>query len=515
MKIWKINIIVILMAIPFVIPSQSVDEIFGNSPVLYFSFDYKNKRELDNLSNLISIDHKTNSDKAYAYANKKEFKDFLKEDIDYQIIDERINFDNSSANRSNWDYYPTYSEYENMMQSFADSFPSICKLHNIGTLSSGREILIIQISDNVGVKENEPSFLYTSSMHGNELTGYVLMLRLIDELLNGYGTNTKYTNLINEVDIWINPMANPDGAYYGGNHTIQNATRYNASGVDLNRNFPDIVNGNHPDGNPWQEETIIFMDLADSIPFNISCNIHTGAEVLNYPWDAWSNLTADDAWWQHIGRTYADTVHNFSSGYFNGFSNGITNGWDWYEIHGGRQDFMNYFKFCRESTLELSSNKIPNPITLPDYWNYNGPSLVNYIEQSLFGVRGIVTDSLSGNPLNARVEIIGHDVDSSHVYSNLPVGNYHRYLSQGSYLITFTKNGYYDKSINVDVYNNLATVLDVQLLPISTVGIIENQKPVNVIRSFDILGRRSNNNKGIVIKINDDGSVDKIITMKK
>ena len=107
MKIWKINIIVILMAITFVIPSQSVDEIFGNSPVLYFSFDYKNKRELDNLSNIISIDHKTNPYKAYAYANRKEFKDFLKEDIDYQIVEERINFDNSSNNRSNWDFYPT------------------------------------------------------------------------------------------------------------------------------------------------------------------------------------------------------------------------------------------------------------------------------------------------------------------------------------------------------------------------------------------------------------------------
>ena len=41
--------------------------------------------------------------------------------------------------------------------------------------------MIVQISDNVGKKENEPSFLYTSSMHGDELAGYVLMLRLINE----------------------------------------------------------------------------------------------------------------------------------------------------------------------------------------------------------------------------------------------------------------------------------------------------------------------------------------------
>ena len=186
------------------------------------------------------------------------------------------------------------------MQSFADSFPNICKLHSIGTLNSGREILIIQISDNVGNKENEPSFLYTSSMHGDELTGYVLMLRLIDEILNGYGTNGRITNLVNEIDIWINPLANPDGAYAGGNQDVWNATRYNASWVDLNRNFPDPEDGDHPDGNPWQEETIIFMGLSDSVNFHLASNLHTGTELANYPWDTWGYLTADDNWWRHV-----------------------------------------------------------------------------------------------------------------------------------------------------------------------------------------------------------------------
>ena len=181
-----------------------------------------------------------------------------------------------------------------MMEQFADSFPDICKLHNLGTLTSGRKILCVQISSNVGVKSNKPSFLYTSSMHGNELTGYVLMLRLIDDVLSGYNTISEYTQIVNNVDLWINPLANPDGAYASGNQTISGATRNNANGVDLNRNYPDPQNGLNPDGNAWQEETLIFMDLADSIQFDMSCNIHTGAEVFNYPWDTWSRLTADD-----------------------------------------------------------------------------------------------------------------------------------------------------------------------------------------------------------------------------
>ena len=516
MSQWRLNIIFVFLGFSLLGYSQNIDEIFGNSGMIYFSFDFDNKNQLNKLSKFISIDHKTNPQKAYAYANKSEFENFLKFGIDFELVDETIDFKSSNHNRSYWDYYPTYSEYVSRMQAFADSFPTICKLHNIGDLSSGREILIVQISDSVGLKENEPSFLYTSSMHGNELTGYVLMLRLIEELLNGYGNNNKYTNLINQVDIWINPLANPDGAYFGGDNNIQDAIRYNANFIDLNRNFPDPLDGDHPDGNEWQEETIIFMNLADSIRFNMSCNIHSGAEVFNYPWDMWEILTADDDWWQHVGRAYVDTLYNYSSNYFMAFNNGITNGADWYEIHGGRQDFMNYFNYCREFTLEMSNEKIPNPVDLPGLWDANVVSLVNFIEQSLFGLRGLIIDSITGFPLKARVEILAHDTDSSHVYSNLPVGNYHRYLSQGNYDITFSKNGYYSKTINTDIYTNLATVLDVQLAPLSTVGFTEHKKPKAIINSFDVLGKSiKNKNNGVIIHSYDDGSAEKIIITNK
>ena len=101
----------------------------------------------------------------------------------------------------------------------------------------------------------------------------------------------------------------------------------------------------------------------------------------------------------------------------------------------------------------------------------NYPSLLNYMEQSLFGLRGIVTDSISGNPLKVRVEISGHDTDSSHVYSNLPIGNYHRYLYQGNYNITFSKVGYQSKTININILNNSYHLEDVQLVPVNYVSI--------------------------------------------
>jgi murein tripeptide amidase MpaA len=43
---------------------------------------------------------------------------------------------------------------------------------------------------------------------------------------------------VNSAELWINPNANPDGTYYGGNSTVASARRYNNNGYDLNRNFP-------------------------------------------------------------------------------------------------------------------------------------------------------------------------------------------------------------------------------------------------------------------------------------
>ena len=114
-------------------------------------------------------------------------------------------------------------------------------------------------------------------MHGDELSGYVLSLRLIDYLLNNYGDNNKVTYLIDEIDIWINPLANPDGAYYGGNQNVWSAIRYNSNFIDLNRNYPDPEDGPHPDGNPYQQETNIFLGLNDTINFNMALQIYSGS----------------------------------------------------------------------------------------------------------------------------------------------------------------------------------------------------------------------------------------------
>jgi len=445
---------------------------------VYFKFQntFKSDRSLLNkMSSIISID-RVDDENVFAYANKIEFTRFLDYEISFDVLQApsmqripRMLDARNATGTDDWDYYPTYDAYLDMMNQFVIDYPELCELVNIGQSVDGRELLCIHINNNLVEDQDEPEFLYTSSMHGDEITGYVLMLRLIDYLLENYGNDDMVTNLVDNLDIWINPLANPDGTYAGGNNTVSGATRSNANFVDLNRNYPDPEDGDHPDGNAWQTETIHFMDFAEAHDFVMSANFHGGAEVLNYPWDTWYKRHADTDWWIYVCRQYADTVHAHSpSGYLNDLDNGITNGYDWYSISGGRQDYMNYFHHCREVTIEISSSKTPPAGQLPDFWEYNYRSFLNYMEQTLFGLRGIITDASNSNPIEAKVFINDHDEDESWVFSSLPEGNYHRPIAEGSYSITFSHFGYFPETVdNVAIINDAIELLDVELQPIT------------------------------------------------
>jgi hypothetical protein len=209
----------------------------------------------------------------------------------------------------------------------------------------------------------------------------------------------------------------------------------------------------------------------------VSCNLHTGAEVANYPWDTWAIRSADDAWWQEVCRQYADTVHAHApTGYFTDLNDGITNGYDWYSISGGRQDYMNYFQHDREFTLELSAVKMPDPDSLSGFWDDNYRSLLDYMHQVLEGLRGTVSDSASGKPLYAEVFAVDHDMNHSMVFSDSVNGLYFRPIYSGTYDLRFSASGHRSKTVkNVNVTNGKPIVLNVILQADSSVGIEQQQ----------------------------------------
>jgi hypothetical protein len=435
----------------------------------YFKFQIGSKSELHKLTRIISIDG-IDGMTVYAYANDREFADFQLLGYSYEILPDpgTLIVPEMSDNPGlllDWDTYPTYQAYIDMMNQFATDYPDLCVIENIGSSVEGRALLAAKISANIDQEENEPEVFYTSSMHGDETTGYVLMLRLIDYLLSNYGTDARVTAILDTMEVYINPLANPDGTYNGGNNSVYGAIRYNANGVDLNRNFPDPEDGAHPDGNSYQAETVAMMNYGRAHHFVISANFHGGAEVVNYPWDTWATRHADNNWFQNICHQYADTCQaNSPPGYMDGFDDGTTNGYDWYEVNGGRQDYYNYWLGCREITIEISNTKLLPAGQLPAHWNYNWRSFLRFIEHVNFGIRGIVTDVASGEPLEATVTVLNHDIDSSRVFTDPDIGDYHRMLAAGTYNLRYTAPGYIPQTVNnIVVTNDNITVANVQL----------------------------------------------------
>jgi hypothetical protein len=360
-----------------------------------------------------------------------------------------------------WETYPSWSQYLSVLQYFQTTYPSLCRVDTIGTSIMGRLVLALKISDNVNVNETEPEVFYSSTMHGDELGGYVLMLRLADYLLSEYGIDPLAKSLVDNLEIWINPLANPDGTYTVGD-TISYPTRSNSNGIDLNRNFPDPL-----DPNIVQEkETIDMMRFMRKHKFVLSANFHSGVEVVNYPWDRWlSRYHADNDWFYSISRAYADTVHNYSGpSYMSYLDNGVTRGAEWYIIYGGRQDFITWELQGREVTVELDFTKQTPAAQLELLWQYNKHSLLRYLENALFGIHGRVLDSETGLPIPARVFIVGHDVDSSHVSCDTLTGMFTRYIEPGSWDIKFSATGYKDTIIsNVTVNDRERTDLVVEM----------------------------------------------------
>jgi subtilisin-like proprotein convertase family protein len=350
--------------------------------------------------------------------------------------------------------YHNYAELTAALDSIASAHPTLCRLDSIGASLQGRALWFMKISDNVNLQEDEPEFKYISTMHGDEPVGTELCLYLIEYLMDNYGTDPLATFLVDETEIWIMPMMNPDG-----NALHQ---RYNYNGVDLNRNFPDFVDDPVNDTTGRERETKLIMLWEEPQTSILSVNFHTGALVVNYPWDCTWDYNPDDTLFHHISLTYSST--NLPMWNSPSFENGVTRGVEWYLIYGGMQDWNYYWMGCNEVTIELSNIKWPDASTLPDYWDDNRESMLNYMARVHDGVRGLVTNASSGLPVAATVEVQGIDHE---VYTDADVGDYHRMLLPGTYTLEFSAAGYSPITVpDVVVVSESTTVVNVQMYPV-------------------------------------------------
>ena len=489
---------------------KALAELMRQRDEYYFSVNVQDPSEIQAINTICSVDA-TNGSTVVCYANPTQYNNLLAAGYQPHLLTppslrEEVEMYDPQRDSYDWNAYLTYQQYVDMMEGFPTMAVSgrTCTLLDLGTLSTSNHRRILGVRLNNGQPDGKPKFLYTSTMHGDEVTGMILMLRLIDEFCTS--TDSRIVNLLNNLDIFIFPCTNPDGTYYGGNNTVNGARRYNGNNIDLNRHFPDFDDGPHPDGaSYYQDEAQWMMDLAQQYLFTMGANYHGGAEVVNYPWDTYQPVHPDDAWWRLVCTEYVTNARAVSSSYMTDtYSSGITNGYAWYTINGSRQDYMNYYGQCRELTLECSSSKTPSASQLPNFWNYNHNSMLTYMEQCLKGVHGVVRDANTQQPIEGvTVKVQNHDALGSWVTSHA-VGDFHRPIKGGNYTFKFTKEGYCSETVDVSITDGARVDLEVYLSPSGSCAVECYENTMPTAEGNYVMGYRNGNT--LTMPTNSSGS---------
>lgn len=351
--------------------------------------------------------------------------------------------------------YHSNQEIKEYLLHVSAANADITHLYSVGRSVRGQELWVLALGvspaqHTVGV----PEFKYVGNMHGNEVLGRVLLLHLIEDLVRGYRDNETWSQqLLNSTRIHVMPTMNPDGFDSSDTDCMYSQGRFNHNGMDLNRNFPDAFTTQTLDEEKREAEVRAVMGWLRTETFVLSANLHGGALVASYPYDNsnsgselinGASVSPDDDVFVHLAKVYSYNHATMHKGdrctERRPFPDGITNGYQWYALPGGMQDYNYVWAHCLEITLEISCCKFPPVAELPGMWRDNRKALRSYIQQVHLGVKGRVFDG-SGAPVrNALVDVAGRK--NICPFKTNKHGEYYRLLLPGNYTVTVTYPGH-------------------------------------------------------------------------
>ena len=138
--------------------------------------------------------------------------------------------------------FKNLSQINSRLDEYLTDFDAILSGEVIGQSWEGRDIRGFKIRGTGGTKSVRPAVVLNGTVHAREWISPMTNMYALDTLLNGYGSNSEITSLLDEVDVYVLPVMNPDGYEYSW--TTDRFWRKNRRpvgggqiGVDLNRNF--------------------------------------------------------------------------------------------------------------------------------------------------------------------------------------------------------------------------------------------------------------------------------------
>jgi len=196
----------------------------------------------------------------------------------------------------------TWNAFREMKRLYPDLISERMAIDTFRTFE-GREINYFRLSDNADTEENEPRVLLTALHHAREPVSLIQQIYFAWWLLESYGVDEEATWLVDNTELYLVPIVNPDGYAYNGAEsgpTIgfwRKNRRDNGDGtfgIDLNRNYAyafggpgsssdtdsDIYRGTEALSEP---ETRALDYLHRILAFSTIVNAHTNGDLIIQP----------------------------------------------------------------------------------------------------------------------------------------------------------------------------------------------------------------------------------------
>ena len=299
--------------------------------------------------------------------------DFLRQaGLRVDVLQDDMETANAFADKKgDYGVYHTWSETIAFVDSLRLLYPDVVSQKwSIGQTLEGRDIWCFRISDNPDIDENEPEVLIDAMHHAREIMSSEFTIMFAEYLVQSYETDSEITWLVDNRELYVIPVVNPDGSVYnevdrpsGGGMWRKNR-RDNGDGtygVDPNRNYPymwgydDI--GSSPDtdsevyrgpsaGSELEAQAV--MNFINGRDIRTHDTIHTYGNLTLIPWGYVPTPTPDGTILNHMAAEMTK---------FNGYTPGQPSAAINYPVNGGTIDWA-YGAQTEHATIFSFSNEI-------------------------------------------------------------------------------------------------------------------------------------------------------------
>lgn len=384
---------------------------------------------------------------------ENEIKELLASD--YQI--EIIQTEREAAYQGLDPLYHTYEQTVSLLFQAENIYSHIAKVFLIGRSTRfNLPIYALKISDNVLLDEDEFTFLVDGMHHAREPLGNEICLAFIEYLLNNYGREPRVTRWVDDYEIWVIPILNPEGYKYIVDNNLsspwwrKNLRDNNNNGridpdydgVDLNRNYDyNWYYGGSTNPSDWtyrgpfafsEKETQAKRDLALRERFVASISYHSYGEEVMYCW-SWPESGArapDHDLLYEIASETAKRIKNEAGtgNYSLARLTGANQSPIWMYGHSGTLEFL----------IETGTSFIPPGYKIKPIVEANLEGLFYLLERLKGpGITGRVLDLTTRRPIDAEVSIL--EIDNFNFIqprTNKPsTGRFVRLLKPGKYTL--------------------------------------------------------------------------------